>query len=167
MFLYIYISFAISLLLYILGLCFGVICSFRISDLWIFYKAFFAINSAVKHDYCKYQCNNVSKQLDSGALSSQESWVWSECNLTSVFGGRRGFRSHRGSHKHPVSPAEGLVDQRDPLRTPSPEDHRLDGDALRRLPLRVDDGTLSGRRAEAWVWMSAGFSWRDTWRDNS
>lgn len=71
------------------------------------------------------------------------------CHLTVVLSGRRGFGSHRGSHKHSVSPAEGLVHQRDPLRTPTAEDHRLDGDAFRRLPLRVDDGTLSGRRAEA------------------
>lgn len=86
--------------------------------------------------------------------------VHNRVSLTFVFGGRRGFRSHRGSHKHSVRPIEGLVDQRDALRPPTAEDHSLDGNAFGRLPLRVDDGTLSGRCAEARVGMSARFTWK-------
>ena len=42
----------------------------------------------------------------------------------------------------------------------APEDDGLDGDALRGLPLGVDDGTLVGRGAEAGVWVSTGLPWR-------
>lgn len=58
--------------------------------------------------------------------------------------------------EHPVTPVEGLVDQRDSCGPPAPKDDGRDGNAFRILPLGIDGGTLACGNAESRVGMSCG-----------
>lgn len=69
-------------------------------------------------------------------------------DLALMFGGSRGFGLHGGTDEYTVLPVERLVHKRHTRGTPAAEQDGVDGDAFRRLPIRVDDRTLIGRRAK-------------------
>lgn len=72
--------------------------------------------------------------------------------LALVLGGSRGFGLHGSTDEYAVLPVKRLVHERYARGTPAAEQNSVDGDTFRRLPIRIDDRTLFGRRAKPVRW---------------
>ncbi|GMS92233.1 hypothetical protein PENTCL1PPCAC_14408, partial [Pristionchus entomophagus] len=71
--------------------------------------------------------------------------------LACVLSGRGSLRLEAGAGVDAVMPRVGLEHERHSLGSSASEDDGVDGHSLRVLPLRVDDGALSGGGGESRV----------------